>query len=49
MAGISSAGTVFRFSAAGSECIAGNASTIVYNGAAVIAGGGLDISITYFV
>jgi hypothetical protein len=48
-AGINSAGTVFRFGAAGSECIAGNTSTIVYNGAAVIAGSGLDISITYFV
>jgi hypothetical protein len=49
MAGIDSAGPIFRFGAAGGQCIAANSSTLVYNGAAVIAGSGLDISITYFV
>lgn len=49
LAGIDSAGTVFRFGAGGGQCIAGNTSTTVYNGAAVVAGGGISISISYFV
>ena len=49
MAGMDSAGTVYRFGAGGSECIAANSGTLVYNGAALVAGGGLDISVTYFV
>jgi hypothetical protein len=44
-----SAGTVFRFGAAGGECTAGGLQTNVYNGAAIAAGGSLDVSITYFV
>ena len=45
--GFDPAGTVYRFGAAGGQCIAGGSSTTVYNGAALSAGGGLDISITY--
>jgi len=43
------AGTVFRFGASGGQCISGSSSTNVYNGAAIGAGGGLSVSITYFV
>ena len=43
------AGTVFRFGAAGGQCIAAGGDTRVYNGAAIAAGGGLNILITYFV
>ena len=49
IAGNNSAGTIYRFGAAGGQCIAGNTSTTVYNGAAIGAGGGFDILITYFV
>ena len=48
-AGMDNAGTVYRFGDGGSQCIAGGTSTTVYNGAAVVAGSGLSISITYFV
>jgi hypothetical protein len=43
------AGTVFRFGAAGGQCIAAGGDTRVYNGAVIAAGGGLNILITYFV
>ena len=49
MAGIDSPGTVHRFGAAGSECIAAASATIVYNAAAVGVGGAVQVSITYFV
>jgi len=49
MAGMDNAGTIYRFGAGGGQCIAGGTSTTVYNGSAVVAGGGLNISITYFV
>ena len=42
-------GTIYRFGASGGECIAGSTTTEVYNGAAIVAGGGVQISITYFV
>ena len=47
LSGFDCAGTVHRFGAAGGQCIAGGG--LVYNGAAISAGGALDISITYFV
>lgn len=43
------AGTVFRFGAAGGQCIAAGGDTRVYNGAVIAASGGLNILITYFV
>lgn len=49
MAGIDSPGTVHRFGAAGSECIAAANATLVYNAAAIGAGGAVQVSITYFV
>jgi hypothetical protein len=49
LSGINAAGTINRFGAAGGECIGANAGVLVYNGAAISAGGGLDISISYFV
>ncbi len=49
LSGINAAGKIFRFGAAGGECIGANTGVLVYNGAAIAAGGGLDISISYFV
>jgi hypothetical protein len=43
------AGTVYRFGAAGGQCIAAGGDILVYNGAAITASGGLNILITYFV
>jgi hypothetical protein len=48
LAGINGAGTIFRFGAAGGQCIIGNSSTVSYNGAAIGAGGELNLTITYF-
>ena len=44
-----STGPVYRFGAAGGECIAGNTTLLVYNGAAISAGIGLAVTISYFV
>jgi hypothetical protein len=49
LSGLDSTGPVYRFGAAGGECIAGNASLLVYNGAAISAGSGLVVTISYFV
>ena len=49
LSGINAAGKIFRFGAAVGECIGANTGVLVYNGAAIAAGGGLDISISYFV
>jgi hypothetical protein len=49
MAGVDSPGTVHRFGVAGSECIAAASATLVYNAAALVAGGAVQVSITYFV
>jgi len=49
LTGIDNAGTIYRFGASGGQCIAGNNQTNVFSGAALVAGGGLSISISYFV
>jgi hypothetical protein len=49
VAAMDSAGTIYRFGAAGGECIAGGSQVNVFSGAAISAGGGLNISTTYFV
>ena len=48
-AGIDSPGTLYRYGAAGGQCMAGNTANIIYNGAAISAGGGIQGMITYFV
>jgi hypothetical protein len=47
IAGVDSPGTIYVFGAAGGQCIAGNASAVIYAGAAIGATGGFQISITY--
>ena len=47
MAGIDSPGTIYVFGAAGGQCIGGNASAVIYAGAAIGATAGFQIAITY--
>jgi hypothetical protein len=49
IAGIDNPGTIFRYGAAGGECIAGASGVLVYNGAAIGVGGAIQVSISYFV
>ena len=48
-ASMDNAGTIYRFGATGGECIAGGSQVNAFSGATIAAGGGLNISITYFV